>query len=405
VSRAHFPHVDFTRLPLESTETVRSFAVLRVVLSVTALAAVAAFEPPDRQSLAIILGALAVPWAVSVLMLAQRDPQRALTPLVAAGDLVILALAQIVAPDTYAGVRFLALFMIAAHAHFQGERRGVWVASGGILALVPTALVSEDPVEGDILFFYETLFAVSALCAGYFVGRMRTAESAGRLRARELSRRVIEAEGAVRRRVAESIHDGPVQELVSLDMMLSSAETAAQRGEVDRAAETLAEARTIAERNIRVLRDEIVGLGPYAFDELTLDTAVEECAPLWRRRYGFELQLQLDSLDLPNDLCGALFGIVQEAVTNAGRHSRAKNVTISVRQADGLVELRVGDDGTGFQGEMPLDSREPGHIGLASMRERAELIDGELAIETGPEGTEVVVRAPVPTAGDRPGGL
>src|SRR5439155_5291747 len=123
---------------------------------------------------------------------------------------------------------------------------------------VPEAPFLDVPVGGGTLAFYETLFATSAVCCGLFVARLRTAESAARLRARDLSRRTIEAEAQVRRRLAESIHDGPVQELIGLDLILTAVEQAAARGDGERARERLAEARVVAERNIAVLREEII---------------------------------------------------------------------------------------------------------------------------------------------------
>ena len=59
------------------------------------------------------------------------------------------------------------------------------------------------------------------------------------------------------------------------------------------------EARELATRNIRVLRDEIVDLGPYAFHELSFDQAVENCIPVWRRRYGFEVMATIERIDMP----------------------------------------------------------------------------------------------------------
>jgi two-component system NarL family sensor kinase len=237
------------------------------------------------------------------------------------------------------------------------------------------------------------------LAAGLFMGRLRTAESTGRLRARELSRRTLEAEGQVRRRLAESLHDGPVQELVSLDMMLDAARRALERDKPDRAVELIEEARRVAERNISALRDEMIGLGPYAFDELTVDAALEQCVPTWARRYGLEIGMTLERVNFANEACGSLFGIAQEAVVNAGRHSGAKNVSITLRTVDGEVELRVSDDGSGFDdGEQPLGPNEPGHIGLATMRERAELIGGRLEIRTGDKGSTVIARIPLERA-------
>jgi signal transduction histidine kinase len=315
---------------------------------------------------------------------------------VAIGDLVVLGAIQVADPESYAGLRFVALFLIASHAYFLGELRGLAVAIAGVVLLVPAATVLAVPAEGGRLAFYEALFGISAVGCGLFVARLRTAESAARLRARELSRRTIEAEALVRRRIAESIHDGPVQELIGLDLMLASVDQALARGDEEHVKERLADARALAERNIGALRDEIVGLGPYAFDELTYAMAIDQCAPVWQRRYQVEIELAVEPLDLPNDVCGALFGVTQEAVANAGRHAGASRVVVTLRTVGDEVELRVSDDGHGFGDADPESATDLGHIGLASMRERAELIGGRLEITTGERGTRVLVRAPLP---------
>ena len=381
--------------PLQSAQPVVWFAYLRAVIVAAGLISVVAFDVPHRGRVALVIAALAVPWAAWLVVQARRRADFGLSPAIAAGDLLILGLVQVAEPASYAGVRFVALFLIATHAYFQGPRGGLAVAAAGIAFLVPVGAVVDKPFDGGMLVYSEVLFAVSALCCGLFVGRLRSAESAERLRSRDLSRRAMEAENTIRREVAESLHDGPVQELVSLDLMLASLDNAAQRGDTDAVRERVSEARALAQRNIGALRDELVGLGPYAFDELSYDVALEQCAPVWGRRYGVELELAVDRLDLSNEVCGALFGITQEAVANAGRHAEASRVVITLRTVGDEVELRVADDGHGFTGPRPLSSTTAGHIGLASMRERAELIGGHLGIETGERGTKVLVRAPL----------
>lgn len=383
------------RIQLRSSEPVLWFAYLRALIVVAGLASVAVFDVPNRGRVALAIALVALPWAAWLVLEARGRSSVALHPAIAAGDLLILGLVQVAEPASYAGVRFVALFLIATHAYFQGERRGVVVAVAGIAFLVPVAALVDTPLDGGMLTFSEALFGVSALCCGLFVARLRTAESAERLRSRDLSRRAIEAEAEVRRRLAESIHDGPVQELVSLDLMLASLDQAAQRGDVAAIRERLSEARALTERNIGALRDELVGLGPYAFDELSFDIAIEQCMPVWQRRYGIQIELAVEQLDLSNEICGALFGIAQEAVANAGRHADASRVVVTLRPVGDEVELRISDDGHGFSGPGPLSSTTSGHIGLASMRERAELIGGRLEIETGERGTKVLVRAPL----------
>ena len=144
------------------------------------------------------------------------------------------------------------------------------------------------------------------------------------------------------------------------------------------------------------LRDEIVDLGPYAFQELTFDTAIENCIAVWNRRYDFEVLATIERIELPSEMAGDLFRIAQEAVVNAGRHAGAQAVSVSLRTVEGQVELRVTDNGSGFEDADPLAASHPGHLGLGSMRERAELIDGSLEIETSSKGTRVLVRAPLP---------
>jgi signal transduction histidine kinase len=383
------------RFPLQSAQPLLWFAYLRAVIVAAGLLSVAVFDVPHRGRVGLAIALVAVPWAAWLVLQARRRPELGLSPAIAAGDVLILGLVQAAEPLSYSGVRFVALFVIATHAYFQGERGGLAVAAAGIAFLVPVAFIVDTPLDGGMLAFSEALFAVSALCCGVFVARLRMTESIEGMRARELSRRAIEAENQVRRQVAESIHDGPVQELVSLDLMLASLDKAAERGDMDGVRDRLADAREVTQRNIGALRDELVGLGPYAFDELSFDIAIEQCAPVWGRRYDIEIELAVDRLDLSNDVCGALFGITQEAVANAGRHAEASRVVVTLRPVGEQVELRVSDDGRGFTGASPLSSTTSGHIGLASMRERAALIGGRLEIETGERGTKVLVRAPL----------
>ena len=382
------------RIPIESDGPVLVFAIARLAVAVVALVAVGIVGFPYEGRAAVVL-AVFVLWSAAVLMVAQRNADLALHPVVPAVDFALLLLLELLAPDTLGGVRLAALFLIAAHAHFQGEKRGVMIAALGAAALVVGAAIRGDtPVDSDVHAFYEAIFVLSSLATAVVVGLLRTSESASRLRARELSRRTMQAESEVRRRVAESIHDGPVQELIGLDMILSAASS--ESGSDPKVAGLIDEARDLVSRNVRALRDEIVELGPYAFQEMSFETAIENCLTVWQRRYGFEVRLAIERINLSPEMAGDLFRIAQEAVVNAGRHAEATRVELSLRSVGRNVELRVADNGRGFNGNGPLVSSEPGHLGLASMRERAELMDGVLEIESSDRGTRVLVRAPLP---------
>jgi signal transduction histidine kinase len=389
----------FRRLPIESTQPILVLAVARLAIVIATFLALVVLGFPYGGKGAAVIGGLGLPWAIGCLVMARRDPGRLLSPLVPVGDLAILLAFELAAPETYGAVRAAALFLIAAHAHFQGEPRGVTLAAVGSAALVTgTAIRNDNPIPADLRVVYETVFVVSALATGLVVGRLRTAESASRLRARRLSRRTMQLEAEVRRRVAETIHDGPVQELIGLDMILGSARKAAAEGRADDATSLLDQASQLTERNVLALRDELVDLGPYAFEELGFATAIENCLPVWKRRYGVEVMVRVEDVRLPPEMAGDLFRIAQEAVVNAGRHAGADAISLTMRAVDSGVELRVTDNGHGFGDVDPLGPSEPGHLGLAMMRERAELIGGQLDIDTSERGSRVLVRAPLPLA-------
>jgi signal transduction histidine kinase len=384
------------RPTIESLRAVASFAGVRLLLPIAALAADAILGFPEGAAPALILALVAIPWAGAIFFVAQSSPGRVLTPLVAGGDLAVIAAVQAAMPTAYGATHFVALVFIGAHAHFQGPRRGLVIAVLGAAALIAVTAIrqGDTPLDSDQLAFYETVFAVAALATAGVIGELRGIETAGRLRAQELSRRTIVGEDEVRRHVADFIHDGPVQELIGLDLILQGATRASERGDTERTAELIGQARQLAEGNIRALRDELVNLGPYAFEELSFEIAVERCIPVWHRRYGCAVTVDAD-VELEPQIANDLFRITQEAVANACKHGESEHVRITLQRDRIEAVLRVIDDGKGFGDVDPLGPHEPGHIGLASMRERTELMQGQLDIETEPGHTEVIVRVPI----------
>ena len=385
------------RLPIESTRPIVIFAWTQLGLTLISIALVIALGFPYSGRLTVVVAGVALPWSLANLALARRAPTLAVSPLVAIADVLMLVAIELVAPETYGAVRFMAIAFLAVHAHFQGERLGLAVAAFAVVGLVGVSVgTGGGEVQGRLLVFYEAVFACAALATAALVGGFRTAESASRLRARELSRRTMRWESEIRRRVSEALHDGPVQEMVGLDMALTAARNEAEREGAVRTVELLEEARQMTERNVRSLRDEMIDLGPHAFNEMTYAAALERCLPVWERRYGLRTTLRIDPHELPSQTEGDLFRITQEAVMNAVKHGSASHVSISLHCGPERIELSIVDDGRGFDGTDPLDSTEPGHIGLASMRERAELMHGSLSIESREQGSAVIVRAPSP---------
>jgi signal transduction histidine kinase len=384
----------FPRPPIDSLRSVESFAIVRLLLPAAALLALAILGFPTGADGPIVLAAVALPWASAVFLMARSDPTRALTPFVATVDFVVIAAVQLAMAESYPATHFVALLFIGAHAHYQGPRRGVLLAVVGSVLLIGATVAADVPVDNDELAFYETVFAVAGLAVAAVIGELRGIETAGRLRAQELSRRTIAGEDEVRRHVADFIHDGPVQELIGLDLILQGATRAAERGDTDRTTELIRQARDLAEGNVRALRDEIVSLGPYAFEELSFEIAVERCIPVWHRRYGCDVTVDAN-VELEPQTANDLFRITQEAVANACKHGESNHVHVTLAHNGNDVVLQVDDNGKGFGDIDPLGPHEPGHIGLASIRERTELLRGSLYIESKPGKTVVTVRVPI----------
>lgn len=384
-----------TRTPLESREPIVQFAVIRALMAGAAMIALAILGFPHQGTVTAVVLLLALPWSLFVLAITRRSATAGLSPLIPLGDMAVLGVLLAVQPEMYAVTHFVALFLVAAHAHCQGAGWSLVVGALPPLVLIPVTFATDVPVHHGLLQAYEVVFAVACLSTALVVGELREAESSARLRARSLSRRAIHTEAGVRRRLAEAIHDGPLQELTSVELMLASAEQALDHGDPASGRQALSDARSLTRANISFLRDEIVELGPHAFEELSFEQAVADCIELWERRFGVAVKTDIENGGLPPEVAGSLFRITQEAVANAGRHAGALTITIRLRhEGDGIV-LEIEDDGHGFGDVDPLGPAERGHIGLASMRERAEMLGGYLAFDSSDRGAAVRVSAPL----------
>ena len=211
-------------------------------------------------------------------------------------------------------------------------------------------------------------------------------------------RHSMEAAEQERRRWARELHDETLQGLAALNVLL---ETASSQGaeEALRAAvdQTTAEIR----QQIQALRALITELRPAALDELGLGAAVESLTDRLRAVEGLEVDFDLGSDEplrrLPAEIETAVYRFVQEALTNVAKHAHAERASVSFREADGCLEVRVHDDGTGFDPDATT-----GGFGILGMRERLALANGELEIESEPgAGTTVTAKIPVPGPQER----
>ena len=198
-------------------------------------------------------------------------------------------------------------------------------------------------------------------------------------------RRAIEAQEAERTRIARELHDEAGQMLTALALHLRALEEDVDSEAIR--ARLAALRRSVGEASSGI-REIAVRLRPPALTEHGLADAIEEQAAQLRAA-GLPVEVDLRGIDevLREEAQTVLFRVVQEALTNAARHSRATTVSIVTSAHGGRLRLVVEDDGVGFDPAAPTT-----HLGLAGIRERVEMIGGELRIESSPgAGTAVVV--------------
>ena len=220
------------------------------------------------------------------------------------------------------------------------------------------------------------------------------AQSEARLR--RLSARLLETQEAERRYVSRELHDDVGQLATALSIDLARAgriEDGPSRDELIR------RAQEGGERLLEAVRRVASGIRSAELEDLGLEGALRAHFADVEQRTGLRIRahLALDSLDAPTGVAVQLYRIVQEALSNVLKHSGVRAADVELLAQRGALHLSIADAGAGFEANAPTDG-----IGLLGMRERAELLGGQLLVETAPgAGTRVVVTLPE-TARTRP---
>ncbi len=209
-------------------------------------------------------------------------------------------------------------------------------------------------------------------------------------------RRAREDEGI---RIAREIHDELGSALTSLRWDLETIDRAvAESGNsssVGELRERLAAMTSLIDDTVNVLRRISSELRPSVLDDLGLAAAIEWQAQQFEARTGIICHCDglFEDSDLNQDQSTAIFRIFQEALTNVMRHAAATRIETKMERKDGLFVLTIADNGKGIAEREKMSGRS---LGLLGMRERAQLIDGEVdLIGIAGEGTTVIVRVPV----------
>lgn len=222
----------------------------------------------------------------------------------------------------------------------------------------------------------------------------RRVEKAQRDRAR-MMRHVVIATELERRRIAEDLHDGVVQELAGLGYTLPTATRQLENGGDTAVARTILErAEELVQRNVTALRSLMTDIYPPDVRGPGLRDAVRDLVHTEAGRAGITASTHIqDDLDLPADAGRLTYRIVREALRNVAKHARASTVRVDLHCDDGHVDIRVVDDGRG-PGPNTARGRD-GHLGLRLLRDSMDDLGGSMDISPGPGGgTALTVRFP-----------
>lgn len=213
--------------------------------------------------------------------------------------------------------------------------------------------------------------------------------------------RIIQAQENVRRQVARNLHDGTVQFLSAISMGIDHLERLlevkpeAARSEVEAL-------RDLTRQATQEARLALFELRPLILETQGLVPALESYVQQLQDSEPFALHLQAagDLPELKNAVAGTVFAIVQEALNNAKKHAAPQDIWLRLSQADGWLRVVIEDNGHGFDYETVQEKYDQrGSIGLLTMRERAELLNGRVEIQsstTPPDtGTKVILSVPL----------
>jgi signal transduction histidine kinase len=209
---------------------------------------------------------------------------------------------------------------------------------------------------------------------------------------RRLIADIVTAQEEERRRIAGEIHDDAVQAMSAVQFRLSM--LGGQTTDPGQLA-VVGQLESIVGDSIGRLRRLIAGLMPPELEQAGLGPAVRSALEHLKAEFQIDFRLDDRTGTEPGPEARSMaFRIVQEALANARKHAQPSCVKVSLDAQDGGIHVEVTDDGVGFDLEAQLRRVRPGHLGLAAMRERAELLGGWLRIDTGSGGTSVVFWLP-----------
>lgn len=212
----------------------------------------------------------------------------------------------------------------------------------------------------------------------------------------EFGLRIIEAQEEERKRLSREIHDGPAQMLANVMMRSDLVEKVFRERGTEEGLKEIRSLKTMVRDALYEVRHIIYDLRPMALDDLGLVPTLKKYLQTVEE-YNQSAKVTFTNIGvekrIPEKLEAAMFRLIQEAVQNAFKHSEASHIHVKLElNKDNIIAI-IKDDGKGFD----ISKKIEGSYGLIGMRERVDLLNGELTIDSKIGfGTVILIRVPLP---------
>jgi signal transduction histidine kinase len=216
----------------------------------------------------------------------------------------------------------------------------------------------------------------------------------------EEKERMIDVQEETRKKLARDLHDGPTQSVAAIAMRINLARRMMKKN-VKGTEEELEKIEELAHRTTKEVRHMLFTLRPLILESQGLTAALEAMAEKMRETYGQNVLINVDEKvleDMEMGKQGVIFYIIEEATNNARKHASAVHIWVRLRSFEtGIALLEIEDDGVGFNVEAVHKSYDKrGSLGMVNLRERTELVNGLLNIDSAPgKGTRIQVYIPL----------
>jgi len=216
----------------------------------------------------------------------------------------------------------------------------------------------------------------------------------------EEKERMVEVQEETRRKLARDLHDGPTQSVAAMAMRINLARRMMVKNPKDAMSE-LQKIEELAHRTTKEIRHMLFTLRPLILESQGLNAALQAMAEKMHETFSQNVLINVEEDVLENmeiGKQGVIFYIIEEAVNNARKHANAVHIWVRLRRFEtDIALLEIEDDGLGFDVETVNKSYDKrGSLGMINLRERTELVNGLLNVDSAPgKGTRVQVYLPL----------